>query len=103
MAEYIDREALLEEMRKSYCGTCNNYNEVLCRACMMDDALRDIEDAPAADVVEVVRCKDCAHCEHFYPEKQIGEEAREAYYCGIRKTTVRATDFCSFGERKEGK
>lgn len=59
------------------------------------------EDALAADVVEVVRCKDCRHCEHFYPEKQIGKEAREAYYCAIGKLTVSANHFCSYGERRE--
>ena len=92
MARYIDADALKLDIDLSKGAT------------VLDFALsviKSVKEAPTADVVEVVRCKDCAYREHFYPEKQIGEEAREAYYCGIRKTTVRATDFCSYGERKE--
>lgn len=54
-----------------------------------------------ADVVEVVRCKDCKRCELRYPAKAIGEEAIEGYYCRPNQRYVKSTDFCSYGTSKE--
>lgn len=54
-----------------------------------------------ADFVEVVRCKDCKHCELRYPAKAIGEEAIEGYYCYPNQRYVKSTDFCNYGERSE--
>lgn len=48
--DYIEREALIENVKRVYCTDCNSYNGVRCRACGTDDALDMIEDAPAADV-----------------------------------------------------
>lgn len=58
-----------------------------------------IENAPTADVVEVVRCKDCRH----------GQYDATHYFCSEHYHKVYADDFCShgeiqcnyFGERKE--
>lgn len=55
-----------------------------------------------ADVVEVVRCEECKHCELRYPAKAIGEEAIEGYYCYPNQRHVKSTDFCNYGERSEG-
>jgi hypothetical protein len=104
VAEYINRNELLEMMQKGYCGTCNNYSGILCRSCLMDDALRDIEDAPAADVVEVVRCKDCKHWsgedtkDYLFGERW-GECHRPFGSYGCENSTE--NDFCSYGERRE--
>ena len=54
-----------------------------------------------ADFVEVVRCKDCKHCELRYPAKAIGEEAIEGYYCYPNQRYVKSTEFCSYGERRD--
>ena len=54
-----------------------------------------IKNATAADVVEVVRCKDCK-----YWEKDKDDEP----YCnhfGNMMTDTKADDYCSYGERKE--
>ena len=51
--------------------------------------------------VEVCRCKDCKHCEIFYPKKAIGEESEIVYYCTALEYPTKPTDFCSYGERKE--
>lgn len=53
MPEYIDREALIKHIEKTYCADCNSYNGVRCRACGTGDAIDMIEDA--ADVAPVVR------------------------------------------------
>ena len=36
------------------CDNCDNYNEIRCRACLMDDALGYIDAQPTVDAVEVV-------------------------------------------------
>lgn len=53
-----------------------------------------IDDIPAADVVPVVRCKDCKHLmfSDCYGECRAGN-------IGI----VRPNDFCSRGKRKDDK
>ena len=84
MAEYIDREALIKTIRAEYCGDCDCGTYYT--TCYMYDGLCYIEDAPAADVVEVVRCKDCKHWDFG-----------DCY----RQELTRPDDFCSYGERKE--
>lgn len=62
-----------------------------------------------ADVVEVVRCKDCKYCESYYAEKRIDQVLTEkdlTYVCnrhgyGIRSSLVLPTNFCNCGERRE--
>ena len=53
MADYIDREVLIEKIEQTYCPKCSTDN--YCRACWVDDMRCEIEDAPVADVAPVVR------------------------------------------------
>ena len=55
----------------------------------------DIDTIPRVDAVEVVRCRECKHCD---PEN---------YHCDHPMGTAaplkrKLDDFCSYGERKEG-
>ena len=61
MFEYIEREAISEEIRKYYYKNPPNssYEEGFDRG--LDRAQRAILGAPAADVAPVVRCKDCRY------------------------------------------
>ena len=52
-----------------------------------------------ADVVEVVRCKDC---EHYKPQPKY-KNSETKYCCRSAYVRVNADDFCSYGERKEEK
>ena len=61
MAEYIEREAISEEIRKYYYKNPSNFSYGEGFDCGLDRAQRAILDAPAADVAEVVRCKDCKY------------------------------------------
>ena len=36
----------------------------------VDSVCHTVRNFPKADVQEVVRCKDCKHCELTYPEKE---------------------------------
>ena len=87
MAEYIEREALL--LRIDLRGT-NKFG-------MLDEDIRQfIREQPAAEVVEVVRCKDCI---------SRGTESCAMYYecdcCEQQHTWETDNDFCSYGERKQ--
>lgn len=55
-----------------------------------DSALRMGIEALNADAVEVVRCKDCYH---YYEER---------WLCSVNVSEFEPTDFCSYGERKDG-
>lgn len=49
----IDANAVLKEMKETYCTDCNNYNGVCCRACKHMDDMDFIEDAPTIDAQPV--------------------------------------------------
>ena len=55
----------------------------------------DVEAAPTVDAVEVVRCRECKHCdpENHHCDHHMGTAAP------LRR---KPDDFCSYGERKEG-
>ena len=93
MTEYIEREAISEEIRKYYYKNPPNfsYGEGFDRG--LDRAQRAILDAPAADVAPVVRCKDCKH--HHYCE---------IHFCDALGMDCPGDSkfFCYYGERKEG-
>ena len=81
MAEYIEREALLTFAgnHKSGLIDCN-----------------DIARFPAADVAEVVRCRDCIGKANWY-KNDYG-----CTICGLSGMfVVEDRDFCSYGERKD--
>ena len=58
MAEYIERETFLKDIKERYCLPCKedgkDYNGCMCRACWVDDMLGDVIGEPAADVAPVV-------------------------------------------------
>lgn len=56
-------------------------------------------DAEPVDAVPVVRCKDCIGKSTWYKN----ESSDEFYICGMSGMyIVKDTDYCSYGERKEG-
>lgn len=57
----------------------------------------EIEDASDADVVEVVRCKDCKH--YYFADNRIPQEQR--FTCDLDGDRWTADSFCSFAERRE--
>ena len=84
MAEYIEREALIEWFRPY------THEDVLLEPI---DVIGDIRAIPAADAVEVVRCKDCKHMEI--------SETTGGRYCYVWEHFNGAGDdgFCNYGER----
>lgn len=84
--EYIEREALRQDIRKMP-------RTVRPELVLHSTVQKVIANAPAADVVEVVRCKNCEHL----TKKGICEKFRQRY------PFYPEADFhCGFGKKKEG-
>lgn len=78
---------------------CEKEDEIATREEIMAviDRLKEmpIQPLPSADVVEVVRCKDCKHSEY---REDYGDYECEASGCGL---VYNADFYCADGERKE--
>lgn len=68
-------------------------------------AVETIDQVPAADVVQVVRCKDC---KHSTPPSELtqrygvpGTLTCHNRHCPCNRRNVGGDDFCSYGKRKE--
>lgn len=86
MAEYIEREALIQHMQE-----CKDENAFTLMA--TGYAYSFIEVAPTADVVEVVRCKKCEHYNTSCCADGFG-------WCEKHNRGEMDDDFCSHGERR---
>lgn len=59
---------------------------------------KSIDAQPTADVVEVVRCKDCEEWQDDWIPS-CGDN--RSHYCATMDSVMKPTDFCSYGERRE--
>lgn len=90
---YIEREKVLEIAKDKY---YSDFHKSMADLTSLRELL---EDTPTADVVEVVRCRDCI----YYQKMATGGLCM----CGDKKTSYAAdfypkeNDFCSYGERKD--
>ena len=93
--EYIERDSIyrrVKERTNPYGKPTLNYESGV-------KVLNMIEREPAADVVEVVRCKDCLHGQ----KNNIGQ-LKGRYICEYHqdyKPMFSPHHYCSHGERKE--
>ena len=91
MADYISREAAIEAIWKPEVRPNDLIFDALRRACE-----EEVKHIPAADVVEVVRCKDC----RIYYKDSDGYEmcdASEGY------DHISADGFCAWAKRRADK
>ena len=99
MAEYRDREALLnrvetltnritpiEENRDMF------YHDSGWNGAIVGMRI-EIEKIPAADVVEVCRCRDCKWTDNVFKNKVI--------WCDHDERWVEEDNFCKYGSRRE--
>ena len=103
MTEYIEREALEVALNHRLNFLMAENGEYDHYTSGFDEAVTRVENFPAADVVEVVRCRECVHW------KLIGSKAGNSFSdmeyiggCEFTKYCRRESDFCSYGERKGG-
>ena len=78
--EYIERQRAIVD-------ACNSLELYPSEYAKLEDALNRI---PTADVVEVVRCKDCTEWDK--------NECECSHWYGFRED-----DYCSYGERMDGR
>lgn len=90
--EYIERDKILDEFAKDYTKRTDTEEALIC------EAWDKIKKIPAADVVEVVRCKDC----EYWGGVTFGYICRRLSGTTLRNET-RESDYCSFGAKMDGK
>ena len=90
MAEYVKREdmdAVFKKIANDY------YDSEMSSATALHVMVRLLSGLPAADVVEVVRCKDCKHCSLLFGKSPL-------CLAGSARKKITENDFCAWGERK---
>ena len=96
MPEYIERSAGVSILRAKA-----NMAVLMDAAPYFEKAAQMLEQLPAADVVPVVRCKDCK----WFADNNGGEWYGCQMFQVVRITPEDAPkpdDFCSYGEQKDG-
>lgn len=89
MAEYIDKAVAVDIMNaKAEMGVCSEY------AACFHAAAKMLELLPAADVVPVVRCKDCNW--HSADGYCLNPKCGKSWY----GCPVPDEHYCSYGERR---
>jgi hypothetical protein len=101
MSRYIDADALIEELQHcSYETWSKDINRAWWAQAVKvkDNIVKCIERQPTADVVEVVRCKDCAH---YHEVEGFEYKGRKAHHCVWHSALRGENDYCSDGIRSE--
>ena len=97
MGDYIKREDAIERLSYHTDFYQNDREFGTEEMLYKDSALKEISDIPSADVVEVVRCKDCKYATY--------DKSIDRYDCcnwGLDGDEyTEADDFCSYGERAD--
>ena len=108
MARYIDADKLLEELQEEIEFETTMYTEEQNKwfNIGLKCAVRDVKSQPTADVVEVVRCKDCQYrgdygCPMYYEEDIEWDDDGYTEVDTIIHDLTTDYNFCSYGERKE--
>ena len=93
MSRYIDADALLNDLQPLFVHNGNLKDEWM-SYCVE----KIIIEQPTADVVEVVRCKDCIH--NHEHETPFGSKF---HICNINNLafTQYADFYCAYGERRK--
>ena len=91
MSRYIDADKFMGELNDAQIEFDENYKG-------LGKAKAMLSVQPTADVVEVVRCKDC----EWYREVQGYEyKGRKAMCCLMHNGLRYETDYCNYGVRRE--
>lgn len=86
MKDYIERAAVIDLITRRY---------ELPELCT-----HEINSIPSADVVEVVRCRDCKWFNHYTMECESDDVATDHEGGASFSINFGPDDFCSYGQRK---
>lgn len=100
MSGYIDADAFLKSVKQKAYPQSGSVNESE-RKISLFGIMEILTAIPTADVREVVRCKDCKYMCHYtdgHLECRLLSDLKPipTTYC-----TMKADDFCSYGERRK--
>ena len=85
MIDYISRQAAIEAIHKEYKEKFFSKNDMYLFGLI--NSMIFVGQVPSADVVEVVRCKDCKYADEYH-------------HCYKVQFWGTDNDFCSRGERR---
>lgn len=89
--DLISRKALKEEIIQQRQAAKTSFPK---RSFVVGDVLACICNAPAVEIVNVVRCEKCDHHDtDTCPENRV--------WCRMLRRYMKLDGYCSFGERKE--
>lgn len=101
MAEYIERETVIKVLKDNV-TEMERHIYFGSNLGIPDDEIEDIvNEIPTADVVEVVRCKNCQHYNKRYHRCNLHSEEPDQYSTGFI-FEMQEDNFCSCGERRNG-
>lgn len=83
--KYINADALISDIKQMR-NTSNGYSDTFDKS----EIVGVIEEQPAADVVEVVRCGQCK----FFQSR--------GCFIGIQGAQISSDNYCAWGQRKDG-
>ena len=100
---YIDADAVLQEVEKLKKSPWYNDDYGFGTKQARQDGVGVVVDlcikqAPTADVVEVVRCKDCKH--YFNGCCYVSTRTNKGCYPRVNVHSRGYDDYCSYGERR---
>lgn len=102
MKEYIERQKAKEAIA-AYCAPIKNSLQ----ASALNELLVQLDVLPAADVVEVVRCKDCKYYAAMITDTASGNMETAPWgictqpWFNSDEYDVQENGYCSYGKRKE--
>lgn len=93
MSDLISRQDAIDALKRD-----EQYDEdIPNRADGVRDAIITISNLPSADVVEVVRCRDC----EMFKLQDLNNPKHNTKWCVINGFNPQGDDYCSYGERRE--
>ena len=95
MAEYIEREAIMQKFADN---VKRSNNSDFAPTPTWNQAVQIVEDIPAADVRPVVFCKNCMHS---VQGKKALECEKHRYVWNNMNRWVNDEDFCCWGAKRE--
>ena len=100
MAEYINKKDLIDFIKDTRQRLSQDSKDFFTRDNMLLNFEQIASQMPTADVVEVVRCKDCKRC-YEKRTKLNNQLMRFCMRIDGNEYQVNANDFCSYGTPKE--
>ena len=102
---YIDADAFVLQKREMFCDNCEHRKNskgkfvyeiggTPCRACDIGDMIDAVDDFPAADVVPVIRCKNCQNFNNKSCATGYGT-------CLILGRMMKNDEYCCYGKERD--